>query len=189
MRTSLQFHLINVRFGLALWRESLRAHRGRVPAAIALAAVLFVFLVTAAQASPAFSRGKSATSYYGLSSQDSPLLIETSKDGRIIKRVLGTLDVSCTGGPTGAFTMTQKDSWVDVIVGLNRTFKQSYSDSDATPDGGTVDEVSEFAGRFDRKRAVVTGTWRLQIVVHQPDGSAMTCESGVQRFTARRLQG
>jgi len=186
MRASLQSHLINVRVGFELWRGSLEAH-SRILAALALVGVVFALLASAAQASPGFSRGTSATSYYGLTSQDSPLLIETSKDGRIIKRAIGTLDISCTGGSTGAFTMTEKDSWTDVIVGLNRTFKRSFSDSDATG-GSTIDQSGEFTGRFDRKRRVVTGTWRLQLVVHDPDGSVMTCDSGLQRFSARRLQ-
>ena len=168
-------------------RASLQASVMSGRRAVALAGVVLAVVAGTAQASPSFSRGSGVVSYYGMTSQDSPLVIQTSKDGRIVKRAIAAIDMTCTGGPNGQFVLTEKDRWDDVIVALNRSFKQSFSDS--TPDGGgSFDTTAELTGRFDRKRNVVSGTWRLQFVMHDPDGTVTTCESGVQRFTARRTQ-
>jgi hypothetical protein len=168
-------------------RTSLKLQLRRVLPVIGEVVVVLAILASSAQAAPSFRSGN-LTSYYGLTSQEAPLVLQVSKDGRVLKRVTGALDMNCTdnGSP---FVMTVRDSWADVIVGLNRSFKQSYTDTNPLPNGTTIDESGEFTGRFDRKRKTVKGTWRLQLAFHEADGSTMSCESGVLHFSARRMQG
>ena len=49
-----------------------------------------------------------------------------------------------------------------------------------------VEMYDEFAGRFNRQQTKVSGTWQLRFVIHDPDGTVTTCDSGALRFKASR---
>jgi len=81
-------------------------------------------------------------------------------------------------------SITAPDEWRKVPVRHGR-FTSTFQDS-STENGETFEFDDTFAGKVNRKRTVVSGTWRNKTVVHEPDGSVDTCDSGVLKFTARR---
>jgi hypothetical protein len=192
MRTYLHTQWDLIRTGLALWArglvragQSIRLRHSGLAAICALAVAVGV--AVPAQAS-AFSSRAAGVSYYGLTSKDGPLLIETSRDGRVINRAIGALTLSCTGGNDGPYSSDYIDTWTKLVVSLGGKFTQKFSDSMTPPSGRTVDVMGQLNGRFNKRRNAVTGTWQVHYVVHMEDGSTDDCDSGLIRFTARRMQ-
>lgn len=187
MRASLETFLFYGQAGVQLWLERL-GERGRRLSAVAGLVVFCLFMLAGtAHASAELTRPSSGVSFYGMTASEGPLVVQTSKDGRVITRAIGAIDLQCNGGPMGPYSFTIKDLWTDVIVSLGGRFSQTYTDTDTEGDV-KLDLTGEFSGRFDRRRKTVTGTWREQYVSHFPDGSVSTCDSGLQKFSARRLQ-
>lgn len=128
------------------------------------------------------ARGSSAKPVVlgGLTSKGWPVYIQLSANGKRIVRAVGALEQTCSKG--GLFAIP--DEWRNVPVRHGR-FTSTFQDS-STENGETFEFDDTFAGKVNRKRTVVSGTWRNKTVVHEPDGSVDTCDSGVLKFTARR---
>ena len=116
----------------------------------------------------------------GLTSKGWPVYIQLSANGRQIVRALAGIEAPCSKG--GAFAFP--DKWTRVPV-RNRRFRTAFRDS-FLDEGRQVDVEGTFAGRVNRKRTVVSGTWSSKAAFHEADGSVDTCDSGVLKYTARR---
>ena len=124
---------------------------------------------------------RSATvSLGGLTSNGWPVYIELAADGRSIVRAVGAIDTPCSGGGS----LTVPDTWLRVPI-RHGSFRAVYRDS-FTDGGARIDVQDTFAGKVNRARTVVSGTWRYKMVLHLPDGSMDTCDSGVLKFRAQR---
>lgn len=116
----------------------------------------------------------------GLTSNGWPVYIELAGNGRSIVRAVGAIDAPCTKGGSTTFD----DKWARVPV-RRGSFKAAYRDS-FSDQGATIDVDDSFTGKVNRARTAITGTWRNKMVIHEPDGSVDSCDSGVLRFKARR---
>jgi hypothetical protein len=120
------------------------------------------------------------TAFGGLTSKGWPVYIQLSGNGKRITRAVAAIDSPCTKGGS----ITVPDKWTNVPIRHGR-FKDAFKDS-STENGETFDYDDTFAGKVNRKRTVVSGTWHVKTVIHEADGSVDTCDSGVLKFTARR---
>ena len=119
--------------------------------------------------------------YGGLTSNGWPVTIETTSNGRMIKRVAGAIDAPCSLG--GSFT--NPSQWRYLRISPTGTFKASYRD-DYLDDGYEVEVNETFAAKFNRNRTKITGTWRDVHTFRAPDGTVDVCDSGSLRFTAKQ---
>jgi hypothetical protein len=128
--------------------------------------------------------GSQSSSYAfgGLTNHGGPVVLDVTRNGRRIKRADGALDLRCSNGD--AFIIV--DSWRNIPISRRGSFRVSAQDTDPGPDGTTVDASFSFAGKLNRRRTRLTGTWRAQLVERSPDGSQISCDSGTLRFAARR---
>jgi hypothetical protein len=116
----------------------------------------------------------------GLTSKGWPVYIKLSGSGKRVVRAVAAIESPCSKG--GSFAVPDRFSNMPVRHGR---FKDSFRDS-FTDNGETVDVEDSVAGKVNRKRTVVSGTWHVKTVVHETDGSIDTCDSGVVTFKARR---
>jgi len=116
----------------------------------------------------------------GLTSNGWPVYVELAANGRSIIRAVGAINGPCTKGES----WTVADRWMRVPV-RRRRFRTGFRDS-FTDQGARIEVASTFAGKVNRARTVVSGTWSNKVVIHEPDGSVDTCDSGLLRFKAKR---
>jgi hypothetical protein len=116
----------------------------------------------------------------GLTSKGWPVYIQLSRNGKRIVRAVAAIELQCSKG--GSFAVPDRFSNVPVRHGR---FKDAFRDS-FTDEGVTYDIDDSVAGKVNRKRTVVSGTWHSKTVFHEADGTVDTCDSGVVKFTARR---
>jgi hypothetical protein len=127
------------------------------------------------------AQGSAGVVYGGLTSNGWPVVVEVTRNGRLIKRAVGAIRARCSQG--GSFTLPSQ--WRFVRISRNGAFKASYDDS--WVDEGTEVTVSEsFVGKFNRPRTALTGTWRASTTIRMPDGTVDVCDSGSLRVTARQ---
>ena len=154
-----------------------RRRRGALAAGLALAA--------GAGATPALAAGPQPF-LPGLTSQQQPVLLRLSADGRTVSRALTTLRLHCTSGAT----FFVPDGFTNVRVSTLRRFRLSYALPPQPVDATTSVTLSgSFAGQVDRTRTRISGgTWSMTQVVTNPTTGAVTdtCTSGLVRFSAHR---
>jgi hypothetical protein len=156
---------------------SIRRRRGAVVAGLALS--------VAAVATPALAAGPQPF-LAGLTSQQQPVLLRLSADGRTVSRAFTTLRLHCTSG--AGFYLP--DSFQNTRVSTLRRFRLTYSLPPQSVDATTSITLSgSFAGQVDRTSTRVSGgTWSMTEVEKNPTTGAVTdtCTSGLVRFSAHR---
>ena len=157
---------------------------GFLPAAIAILACspmgASVALADAPDSRPPVTQSAATLSLGGLTSNGWPVHIRLARSGKRIVRAVGAIDLPCSKGGS----LTFRDTWRNLPVRGGR-FRTGYRDS-FTEGGETIQVDDSFAGKVNRKRTRVTGTWRNKMVIREADGSVDSCDSGVLRFTASR---
>lgn len=188
MRASLQEGTwLSIRSTLFAWAMPVQRRVAALTPVLPLIALILAMSVPPADAAdyavsgPPTGSAAKILRYSGALSAGGPLVIDTTSNGRRITRARGALELDCGDG----LMIDESDAWRNVRVSKRGSFKAVYRDS-FTDEGATVDVYDEFAGRFNRKHTKVSGTWRLQIVIHEPDGTEVDCDSGALRFTATR---
>jgi len=119
--------------------------------------------------------------YGGTTSNGWPVIVEVTRNGRLMKRVVGGISADCTQGGTYVFP----SSWRYLRIAGNGSFKATYNDSYLS-DGSEVTLSESFAGRFNRARTRLTGTWRASTTFREVDGTVDVCDSGSLRVVARQ---
>ena len=162
----------------------IRAHvAALVPAIVTLAAVAVSPMGAEVAMADGASAGQRSTGvvYGGLTSNEWPVVVEVTRDGRRIKRVVGGIFAACTQGGYHAFP----SQWTDLRISRRGAFKASYYDTDV--EEGTETTWSEtFVGKFNRARTQLTATWRSSTTFRMPDGTVDVCDTGSLRVTARQ---
>jgi hypothetical protein len=118
----------------------------------------------------------------GFTSQNWPVVLEVSSSGKRIGLAATTLAMSCTSGvsfPLG-------DGWQRLTIGPGGKVRALFTipasaGSTVSITGGT----DSFSGTLDRKRAMFTGSWDLQLNYSMSDGTTDQCDSGRVTFAAR----
>lgn len=129
------------------------------------------------------SAAAGAAVFGGVTSQDFPVLIETSKKGRRAKAVIA-IRLTCASG--GAFTTP--DGYSVMTVDKKRRFSASFGpETDRNDDGTTTDYEGSINGSFNKPRTKVSGTWSLKATDHDASGAITeTCDSGRVNWTAKQ---
>jgi hypothetical protein len=117
----------------------------------------------------------------GRTGQGGPVVFDVSRNGRMLKRADGALELNCSNG--NSFIVV--DGWRNVAISRRGSFKASARDVDPG-EGGTVEASFDFAGTYNRRRKTARGTWRAQMVFRATDGTETRCDSGTLRFSLRR---
>lgn len=148
-------------------------------------AVVVGLVLAAACATPALAAGLQPF-LPGVTSQQQPVLVRLSADGRTVSRALTTLHLHCTSG----VTFYLPDSFTNTHVSTLRHFRLTYSLPPQSVDATTSITLSgSFAGQVDRTGTRVSGgTWSMTSVAKNPSTGAVTdtCTSGLVRFSAHR---
>jgi hypothetical protein len=119
----------------------------------------------------------------GLTSQDFPVVVTMTRSGKRIAEANAAINLPCETG--GSFTMA--DSWSQVKVSKRGRFSVTFGpESQTQDDGTTVEAEGSFAGRFNKSRTSVSGTWSLKGTFRDEAGVVTdTCDSGSVDWRAR----
>ncbi len=151
------------------------------PAAVGLTADATAATHSQRASSTAITPSIGAGVFGGFTSKGWPVVLELTRNGKLVKRAVGGIELRCTSGDM----FTTADKWTQLPVRAGR-FGDSYRDR--STEGGQIFEWSDsMKGRLNRKRTRISGSWRNQLVVRNAAGAITdTCDSGPLRFTARR---
>ena len=121
----------------------------------------------------------------GVTSQEQPMLLRFSADGRVVTRALTTVNLRCTSGSD----FWLPDSFGNVPVSSRRRFRASYSEPPRQVTATLSIAVSGLlSGQVDRAGTRASGTWRMTFVERDPTTNAVkdTCTTNLLRFSVRR---
>ena len=132
----------------------------------------------------ATSAAASGTVYGGVTAQQFPVVIETSKNRRKVVAANIAIRVTCTSG--GAVIVP--DGYRGLSVNKQRKFSASFGpEVQRNDDGTTTDTEGTVRGRFNSSRSSVSGTWSLKLTHRDAAGTVMdTCDSGTVSWKAKQ---
>lgn len=121
-----------------------------------------------------------STPFAGFTSAGNAAVAHLSADKRQIKVARTGLALVCADG----VRQLVPDAWIKLEPAKSGKFSGSFADLAGTWfDGRATTSSGAIAGRLDRKRGRITGTWQLDTLVTQPDGTTVACSSGAVKFT------
>jgi hypothetical protein len=170
--------------------EDLSRGRRRIGWACAVAAGALVMSPLTAAASPehgslrAAHGGAAGTVYGGVTAQDFPIVIVTSKNRRkVVKATIG-IRLTCTSGASASVP----DTFAALPVSKKRRFGASFGpETNRNDDGTTTDFEGSISGRFNKARTKVSGTWSFKATDHNAAGAITdTCDSGSVTWRAKQ---
>jgi hypothetical protein len=124
------------------------------------------------------------TVYGGATSQDFPVVIETSRNGRKVAKAIIGIRLTCTSGGVGSVP----DGYTALPVNRKRKFHAAFGPiSTRNDDGTTTDFEGSITGRFNKSRTKVSGKWSLKATDHAATGAITdTCDSGSVSWRAKQ---
>jgi hypothetical protein len=165
-----------------------RQHRIGWACAVAAGALVMSPLTAAARPEDGSSRattaGAGGTVYGGVTAQDFPVVIETSKNGRKVVRATIAIRLACTAGGI----VTVPDGYRAMSVSKKRKFSASFGPvTNRNDDGSTTDFEGTISGAFNKARTKASGKWSLKATDHDAAGATTdTCDSGSINWTAKQ---
>jgi hypothetical protein len=174
---------------VAVRRTAVVLKQRRTGWACAVAATALVAWPLAASARPEHAGARAGTAaaggtfFGGLTSQNFPVVIEMSKNGRKVAKAHIAIRLSCTSG--GAFT--SGDHYSNMTLSKSRKFKASFGpETSRNDDGTTSDFEGTISGTFNKARTKVSGKWTLKETDHDAAGAVTdTCDSGSISWSAK----
>ena len=165
-------------------RRWLRAYAvALVPAVWALGAVAISPLgAEVASAAGPSAASATTTMYGGTTSNGWPVFAEVRRDGRQIKRIVGTIAADCTDGGM----LFVPSEWRSVAISRARTFRVSSRDSDTLDDGIEVTMSETLSGKINRAHTRISARWHATTTFRSPDGTVNTCDTGTLGFALHR---
>lgn len=154
-----------------------------VPAVWAFGAVAISPLGAEVASAEGPSAANTTTAMYGgMTSNGWPVFAEVRRDGRLIKRIVGTIAAGCTDG--GMFFVPSE--WRSVPISRARTFRVSYRDSDTLDDGVEVTVSETLSGKINRAHTRISASWHATTTFRSPDGTVNTCDTGTLGIALHR---
>ena len=162
----------------------------RLRRAVALSLAVLASAPLAAAAAGRHDRVPARTSapsagvvYAGVTPQGFPVMVELSKSGRQVVRAVVGLALTCTSG--GSIGLP--DGWSRLTV-RKRAFSQTFGpESQALPDGSTLEVQGAVSGNVNSSRTRIAGQWSLKLTVRDVAGTVTdTCDSGTVSWTAKQ---
>ena len=137
--------------------------------AVAAAAVAALAAPAATGASTATPRG----TYGGVTGQGFPVIVDVSRTGRLVVRVLVAVRLSCTSGSVA----TLPDAYQRLTLSKTGHFRASFGpQTERRSDGTTSDFQGSMTGAFNAARTKVSGKWSLTFTDHDGTGAVTdTC--------------
>jgi hypothetical protein len=158
------------------------------PCTIAIGALVMIPLNAAATPELGGPRAVSAaaggTVYGGMTAQDFPVTVETSKNRRRVSRAVIAIRLDCTSGGT----IVVPDAYTAMTVNRKRKFRASFGPiTERFDDGTSRDYEGSISGTFNKARTKVTGTWSFTGTDRDAAGTITdTCASDSIRWSAKQ---
>jgi hypothetical protein len=132
----------------------------------------------------AMSAGAGGTVYGGVTAQDFPVVIETSRNGRKVVEAGIAIRLTCTSGAG----IIVPDGYRAMSVSKKRKFTFSFGPVvDRNDDGTSTDFEGSISGAFNKARTKVSGKWSLKATDRDAAGAITdTCDSGSVSWTAKQ---
>lgn len=152
----------------------------------ALWGVVGAVAISPVGAEVALADGPSAASatvamYGGTNAGGWPVFAQVTRNGRMIKRIVGAIAADCTQGGM----LVVPSEWRNVPISRARTFRTAYHDTD-TVEGVEVTMSETLSGRLNRARSRMSAKWRATATFRSPDGTVDTCDTGTLGFVLHR---
>jgi hypothetical protein len=124
------------------------------------------------------------TVYGGVSAQEFPVVIETSRNRRRVVNATIAIRLTCTSGGV----VTLPDRYRNLSVNKRRRFSASFGPTTSRNDDGTMtDFEGTISGAFNRARTKASGRWSFNLTQRDAAGAITdTCESGNVTWTAKQ---
>lgn len=122
--------------------------------------------------------------YGGLTAQDFPVTVETSRNQRKVARAVIAISLDCTSGGI----IVVPDAYKAMTVSKKRKFSASFGPITQRFDDGTSrDYEGSMSGSFNKARTKVTGTWSFMGTDRDAAGTITdTCASGSVSWSAKQ---
>ena len=132
----------------------------------------------------ATSAAAAGTVFGGVTAQDFPVVIQTSKNGRKVVDATIGIRLTCTSGST----VTLPDGYRGMSVSKKRKFGSTFGPTtNRNNDGTTTDFEGSISGAFNKARTKASGTWSFKATDHDASGATTdTCDSGTVSWTAKQ---
>lgn len=162
-------------------------HAARLSCAITVAAAILLAVPVAAAGSRhgVTAAGQAAGVVYGgVTAQDFPVVLETSRRGRLVARATIAIELTCTSGQI----VRLPDGYRRLTVRRNGKFSASFGpETRRNPDGTSVDFEGSVSGRFNSSRSRASGTWTFKGTERDAAGAVTdTCDSGTVRWSVKQ---
>jgi hypothetical protein len=133
---------------------------------------------------PARSSAAAGAVYGGVTPQEFGVMVEVNRSGRRIARMATGLALDCATGPGIAIP----DGWSGLRVSKSGKFSQSFGpETQRDADGTSVEIEGSVAGKFNKSRSSVSGTWTFKVSFLDAAGAVTdTCDSGTVSWRARQ---
>lgn len=120
----------------------------------------------------------------GTNQQGWPTVVELSKNGRQVVRIITGIRLTCSAGGT----MSAPDAYVRVPVSKRGKFAASFGpETERNADGTTTDVQGSMSGAVNRTRTKASGRWQVTLTEHDATGAVTdTCDSGSLTWTAKQ---
>jgi hypothetical protein len=124
------------------------------------------------------------TVYGGASSQDFPVVIQTTRNGRRVTDARIAIRATCASGGS----VVLPDGYRDMAVSKKRKFSASFGPTtQRNDDGTTTDFEGSISGSFNKARTKASGKWSFKATDHDAAGAVTdTCDSGSISWSARQ---
>lgn len=156
--------------------KRLLKHQSSLPVlpTVLVSIVMVAFLVFGSAADKASAKASGGRTLSGSTSQGNPGFVKPSRSGLMITKASITISLNCSFG--APLLVPQK--FISVPVTPSGRFKATVDESEVD-EGVSTHLVESFSGKFNRQRTRVVTKSRIYISLHAPDGSVVTCDSGI----------
>jgi hypothetical protein len=119
----------------------------------------------------------------GLTSQNWPVVVKISRNGKRIAMIRDAVDLTCTSG----VDLTLPDGWRNVPIGPGGAVSAS-TNVPPSPSAGSGTSLTggrdTLTGRINRTRGTFSGVWQIELTFSLSNGQTDDCKSGAVTFTA-----
>ena len=122
--------------------------------------------------------------YGGVTPQNFGVMVEVNRSGRRIVRAATGIRLTCTSGRI----LNVPDGWSRVSVSKSGKFSVAFGpEPDLEEDGSSVEAEGTLAGKFNKSRTSVSGTWTMKATFRDAAGVVTdTCDAGIVRWSAKQ---
>jgi hypothetical protein len=119
----------------------------------------------------------------GATSDDWPVMLEMSKNGKRVVHASAGVTLTCTSG--GVFSLP--DRYDKLKISKRGKFGGAFGPATSTnPDGTTTVFEGNMSGKVNKARTKASGKWQLKVTDHAATGAVTdTCDSGTVSWKAK----